>query len=80
VLKTLLNKHAPKRYKSASQKPSAPWMNLKIEKRHRHLERVWCKSHSPSNRSCYAYTKQCHHCNRQITKAKSIYYANMVSN
>ena len=81
VLKVLLNKHAPVRSKSVSQKPPALWMTPKIlqSKRHRHyLECVWRKSLSILDRSYYS--KQCHYCNRQMAKAKSDYYINMVSN
>ena len=46
--------------------------------RHRYLERVWRKSHSSLDRS--HYTRQCHLCNQQMSKAKSYYYENMVSN
>ena len=48
-------------------------------KRHRrYLERVWRKSRSSLDRS--RYTWQCHLCNRQMSKAKSYYYENMVAN
>ena len=36
------------------------------------------KSRSSLDRS--RYSKQCHYCNRQMAKAKSDYYTNMVSN
>ena len=80
VLKALLNKHAPVRSKSVSQKPPAPWMTPEIlqSKRRRYLERVWRKSRSSLDGS--HYSKHCHYCNRQMAKAKSDYYTNMVSN
>ena len=81
LLKALLNKHTPVRSKSVSQKQPAPWMTpeiLQSKRRRRYLERVWRKSHSSLDRS--RYSKQCHHCNRQMTKAKSDYYTNIVSN
>ena len=81
VLKALLNKHAPVRSKYVSQKPPAPWMTPKIlqsKRRRRYLEHVWRKSRQSLDRS--RYSKQCHYCNRQMAKAKSDYYTNMVSN
>ena len=81
ILKTLLEKHAPTKSKSVSQKPQAPWMNPEIiqsKRRRRYLERVWLNSRSSLDRS--RYTRQCHLCNRQMLKAKSYYYENMVAN
>ena len=80
ILKTLLDKHAPIKTKSVSQKPPAPWMTpeiIKSKQRRRYLERVWRKSRSSLDRS--RYTRQCHQCNREMSKAKSHYYENMVS-
>ena len=80
ILKTLLDKHAPIKTKSVSQKPPAPWMNpeiIKSKQRRRYLERVWRKSRSSLDRS--RYTRQSHLCNREMSKAKSHYYENMVS-
>ena len=80
ILKTLLDKHAPIKTKSVSQKPPAPWMTaeiIKSKQRRRYLERVWRKSRSSLDRSCY--TRKCHQCNREMSKAKSHYYENMVS-
>ena len=81
ILKTLLDKHAPIKSKSGSQKPPAPWMTPEIiqsKRRRRYLERVWRKSRSSLDRS--RYTRQCHLCNSQMSKPKSYYYENMVSN
>ena len=81
VLKSFLNKHASVRSKSVSQKPPAPWTTpeiLQSKRRRRYLERVWRKSCSSLDRS--HYSKHCHYCNRQMAKAKSDYYTNMVSN
>ena len=81
ILKALLNKHAPVRSISVSQKPPALWMTPEIlpsKRRRRYLERVWRKSRSSWDTS--RYSKQCHYCNRQMAKAKSDYYTNMVSN
>ena len=81
ILKTLLDKHAPAKSKSVSQKPPAHWMTPEIiqsKRRRRYLERVWRKSRSSLDRS--RYTRQCHLCNRQMSKAKSYYYENMVAN
>ena len=80
ILKTLLDKHAPIKTTSVSQKPPAPWMTpgiIKSKQRRRYLERVWRKSRSSLDRS--RYTRQCHQCNRELSKAKSHYYENMVS-
>ena len=80
ILKTLLDKHAPIKTKYVSQNPPAPWMTpgiIKFTQRRRYLERVWRKSRSSLDRS--RYTRQCHLCNREMSKAKSHYYENMVS-
>ena len=61
ILKTLLDKHAPTKSKSVSQKPPGPWMTPEIiqsKRRRRYLERVWRKSRSSLDRS--RYTRQCH--------------------
>ena len=50
---------------------------IKSKQRRRYLERVWRKSHSSLDRS--RYTRQCYLCNREMSKAKSHYYENMVS-
>ena len=49
MLKTLLDKHAPIKFKSVLQKPPAPFMPTEIiqsKRRRRYLERVWRKSRS----------------------------------
>ena len=51
---------------------------IQSKRRRRYLERVWRKSRSSLDRS--RYTRQCHLCNRQMSKAKSYYYENMVAN
>ena len=51
---------------------------LQSKRRRHYLERVWRKSRSSLDRS--RYSKHCHYCNRQMAKAKSDYYTNMVSN
>ena len=51
---------------------------IKSKRRRRYLERVWRKSRSSLDRS--RHTRQCHLCNRQMSKAKSYYYENMLSN
>ena len=81
ILKTLLDKHAPIKSKSVSQRPPASWMTPEIiesKRRRCYLEHVWRKSRSSLDRS--RYIRQCHLCKRQIPKAKSYYYENMVSN
>ena len=50
---------------------------IKSKQRRRYLERVWRKSRSSLDRSLY--TRQCHLCNREMSKAKSHHYENMVS-
>ena len=80
VLKTLLDKHAPLAYKYISKQSPSPWMTSEIllsKRRRRYLERVWRKTRSSLDRS--RYSKQCHLCNRQMAKAKSEYFTNMVS-
>ena len=64
-----------------SQTPPASWMTPEIiqsKRRRRYLERVWRKSRSSLDRS--RYTRHCHLCNRQMSKAKSDYYENIISN
>ena len=81
ILKTLLDKHAPIKSKCMSQKPPAPWMTSEIihsKRRRRYVERVWRNSRSSLDRS--RYTRQCHLCNRHMSKTKSCYYENMVAN
>ena len=81
VLNALLNKHAPIKSKWVSERPPAPWMTSEIilsKRRRRYLERVWRKSRLPLDRS--RYSKQCHLCNRQMAKAKSDYFTDMVIN
>ena len=51
---------------------------IQSKRRRRYLERVWRKSRSSLDRS--RYTGQCHLCNRQMSKAKSRYYENIVAN
>ena len=77
IFKTLLDKHALIKSKSASQKPPTPSMIPEIIKsklHRRHLERVWRKSCSSLDRS--RYKRQYHLCNRQISNAS---YENMIS-
>ena len=57
ILKTLLDKHAPIKSKSVSQRPPALWMTPEIiqsKRRRRYLERVWRKSRSSLD--CYTKT------------------------
>ena len=80
VLKTLLDKHAPLAYKYISKQSPSPWMTSEMllsKRRRRYLEHVWRKTRSSLDRS--RYSKQCHLCNRQMAKAKSEYFTNMVS-
>ena len=81
ILNILLHKPALIKSKYVSQKPSAPWMTpdiFKFKRRHRYLESVWRKPSSSLDRS--RYKRQCHLCNRQMSKTKSFYYEHMVSN
>ena len=87
--KILPDKHAPIKSKLVSQKPLAPWMTqdfIQSKRRRRslqrvlgkYLERVWGKSRSSLDRS--RDSRQCHQSNREMAKAISDYYENMVSN
>ena len=73
IPKTLLDKHAPIKSKSMSQKLPAPWMApeiIKSKRCHCYLERVCGKSRSSLDRS--HYSQQCHQCNRQIKQSRII--------
>ena len=62
-------------------RPPSPWMSLEIilaKRRRRYLERVWRRTRSPLDRSCYS--KQLHLCNRMMSKSKSDYYTSLLSN
>ena len=81
TLKSLLDKQAPVRSKSAKIKLLALWMSPDIINAtvcRRYLERTSAKSRTENNRS--RYTKQCHFCNRLMNKAKSNFCRNMISN
>jgi len=70
IPKTLLDKHAPIKSKSMSQKLPAPWMApeiIKSKRCHCYLEHVWGKSRSSLDSS--HYSQQCHQCNRQIKQS-----------
>ncbi len=80
TLASILNKHAPLIAKNVSPKPQNPWTTPEIAaaKRHRrYLERIWRKNPTPLNRS--RFTKQTHACNRLMSKAKSTYYSEIIS-
>lgn len=79
VLGSLIDKHAPIRSKRVTSKPPNPWMTpdiLEAKRHRRYLERIWRKSRTPLNRS--RLTKQTHKCTKMMTKAKSLYYSNII--
>ena len=80
VLSAILDKHAPVSTKTMSKKTPTPWMTSEIMKaknlRH-NLERTWRRSRTHLDRSRYKH--QCHLCNRMMTKAKSKYLAQVIS-
>ena len=80
TLSKLQDKDALKQTKSVQVRPPSPWMSNEIivaKRRHRYLERIWRRTRSPIDRSCY--TKQLCICNHMMSKAKSDYYANFIS-
>ena len=81
VLSAILDKHAPISTKTMPKKPPTPWMTPAIMKaktlRH-NLERTRHRSRrTHQDRSRYKH--QCHLCNRIMTKAKSKYLAEVIS-
>ena len=80
ILTNILDLHAPSKTKSIVQRPSKPWINVEIleAKRVRNsLERRWRQTCCPMDRSCFR--SQCRIVRRVITKAKSIFLSNLVS-
>ena len=74
ILKTLLDKHAPTKSKSVSQKPPAPWMTPEIiqsKRRRRYLERVWRQSGHARHGNVIYVTDKCQKQSRIITKTWS---------
>ena len=78
ILKTLLDKHAPIKSKSVSQKPWMTPERIQSKRRCRYLERVWRKYRSSLDRSRYTHKRQ--PSKWQMSKVKLYYYENMVSN
>ena len=79
VLHTLINLYAPLVTKKISIKPPNPWMTpaiLASKRYRRYLERVWHRNPTTLNRS--RLTRQTHLCNREMSKAKSAHYSNIV--
>ena len=68
------------RKRTKPRKPPTSWMTPEIMKaktlRH-NLERTWRRSRTHLDRSRYKH--QCHLCNRKMTKAKSKYLADVIS-
>ena len=80
TLTSILDKHAPLRTKQVSEQSPNPWMTPDIQaakNQRRYFERVWRRNPTPLNRS--RFTKQVHHCNRLMSKAKATYYDSIVS-
>ena len=66
--------------KTLPGKPPTPWMTQEIMqvKTIRHnLERTWHRSRT--HLDCSRYKHQCHLCNRMMTKAKSKYLADVIT-
>ena len=80
VLSFILDKHAPVSTKTLPRKPPTPWMTPEIMKaktlRH-NFERTWRRSRTHLDRSRYKH--QCHLCNKMMTKVKSKYLADVIS-
>ena len=80
TLSSILDKHAPLCTKQVSERSPNPWMTPEIlaaKNQRRYLERVWRRNPTPLNRS--RFSKQVHHCNRLMSKAKAAYYDGIVS-
>ena len=80
VISSFFDKHAPVSTNTMPKKPPTPCMTLEImgAKTLRHnLERTWRRSRTHLDRS--RYKQQCHLCNRIMTKAKSKYLAEVIS-
>ena len=80
VLNTLIGFHAPITTKKISLKPPNQWITPAIvaSKRHRrYLERVWRRYSTALDRS--RFSKQIHLCNKQMSKAKSAHYSNIIA-
>ena len=77
---SILDKHDSVSIKTLPRKQPTPWMTLEILKGKTHchnLERTWRRSHTHLYRS--RYKRQCHLCNRMMTKAKSKYLADVIT-
>ena len=77
---SILDKYAPVNTKTLSRRPPAPWLTQEIMKGKtlcHNLERTWRRSRTHLDRSRYKH--QCHLCNRMMTKAKSKYSADIIS-
>ena len=80
VLTSIIDKHAPMCTKNMSVKPPTPWMTPELIKAkicRRKLEKTWRKARTRFNR--VRYKAQCHLCNRMMTKAKSQYFSEIIS-
>ena len=80
VLSSVLDKHAPLKFKRVPCSPDNPWMCPSIVKAKRHrryLQRTWRHNLTPFNRS--ELTRQTNFCNRSMSKAKSNYYWRVIS-
>lgn len=80
-LRAILDKHAPLRTRTVTDRPSAPWMNEKVKeakKERRRAERAWRKSGFTVHRDIF---KTCTNKLKEIIdREKSAYYRNKIEN
>jgi len=80
VLKSLLDKHAPVRTKSVTQRPKAPWYNdvIKLNKsKRRSHERRWRRSKLTIDRQLFV--EQCNYVKKLIFEAKMNFYSKLIT-
>ena len=80
TLESLLDCHAPLKTKTVSQKPQNPWRTDETDvakRKRRQLERVWRRTHLPTDRS--KYSKQLHLCNRLMANERRQYIRKQIT-
>ncbi|XP_028395747.1 uncharacterized protein LOC114519775 [Dendronephthya gigantea] len=78
-LHTILNKHAPAKFREITLRPKAPWYTdeINVQKRkRRQLERKWRKTKMNADRNLYK--QQCYVVNKLIYSSKSAYYTDLI--
>ena len=80
TLSSLLDKHAPKKSKTVSQKPKNPWYTPalhSLKSNCRRLHRIWASSHSSTDLS--TLRSATNHYHASILKTKRSYYQSLIS-